>query len=54
MTKQPEPSKSRHGKLSIPLPFDDAIRAALNVKPPEKPPRKRRRKRNPEKPRPDS
>ncbi len=31
----------RNGKLAIPLPFEDAIRAALEVKPPPKPPRKK-------------
>lgn len=34
----------RNGKLSIPMPFDDALRAALKVKPPEKAPRKPRGK----------
>ncbi len=34
----------RNGKLAIPLPFEEAIRAALEVKPPEKPPRKPREK----------
>lgn len=38
----PEP-KSRHDrKLLVPLPFEDAIRAALEVKPSSKPPRKKR------------
>jgi len=31
-----EPSRPRNGKLAIPLPFEDAIRAALEVKPPLK------------------
>lgn len=38
--KQPQ----RNGKLSIPMPFEDAVKAALKVKPPEKPPRKPRAK----------
>jgi hypothetical protein len=37
-------SKQGHGKLSIPLPFDEAVKAALRVKPPEKPKRKPRAK----------
>jgi hypothetical protein len=39
----------RNGKLSIPLPFEDAVKAALKVKPPEKPKRKRSAK-TPKKP----
>jgi hypothetical protein len=39
----------RNGKLSIPLPFDDALKAALEVKPPERPPRKPRAKKKPAK-----
>lgn len=35
------PRQSRHGKLAIPLPFEDAIRAALEVKPPPKPPKQK-------------
>ena len=35
---------SRNGKLSIPLSFDDALKAATEVKPPEKKPRKPRAK----------
>jgi len=35
-------SSKGHKRLSIPLPFEDAIRAALGVKPPPKPPRKKR------------
>jgi hypothetical protein len=31
---------SRNGKLAIPLPFDDALKAALEVKQPEKPKKK--------------
>ncbi len=34
----------RKGKLKIPLPFDEAIKAALKAKPPEKPKRKPRAK----------
>jgi hypothetical protein len=37
-------AKRRNGKLRIPLPFDDAVKAALETKPPEKPPRKPRQK----------
>ncbi len=40
-----DPGKARNGNLAIPLPFEQAIRAALEVKPPEKPPRKPRQKR---------
>jgi len=53
MASEPEPahpgSPPKNGKLAIPLPFEEAIRAALEVKPPPKPPRK---KREPKKPRP--
>ena len=38
-----EPAK-RNGNLSIPLPFDEALRAAVKVKPPQKAPRKPRKK----------
>ncbi len=38
----PNKPNGHHGKLAIPLPFEDAIRAALEVKPPPKPPRKKR------------
>ena len=34
----------RNGNLRIPLPLDEALKAALEVKPPEKPPRKPRQK----------
>jgi hypothetical protein len=37
----------RNGKLSIPLPFDEAIRAALKVKPPRKASRNRQPKPRP-------
>lgn len=40
----------KHGNLHIPLPFDQALRAALKVKPPEKSPRKPRSRKKPEKP----
>jgi hypothetical protein len=44
-TKQSsESGQKREGKLSIPLPFDDAVKAALKAKPPEKPKRKPRAK----------
>jgi hypothetical protein len=35
---------SRNGPLKVDLPFDEALRAAMEVKPPEKPPRKPRAK----------
>jgi hypothetical protein len=38
-----EPGR-RNGKLSIPLPFDEAVRAAVEAKPPPKKPRKPRAK----------
>jgi hypothetical protein len=38
------PKRKREGNLSVPLPFEEAVRAALEVKPPEKPPRKPRSK----------
>jgi len=41
---------TRNSKLSIPLPFEEAIRAALEVKPPPKPPRKKREPKKPAKP----
>jgi hypothetical protein len=42
---QSEQAKKRNGKLRIPLPFDEAMKAALEVKPPERAPRKPRGKR---------
>jgi hypothetical protein len=36
----------RNGKLRIPLPFDAALKAATEVKPPENPPRKARSKKS--------
>ena len=36
----------RNGKLAIPLPFDEAMKAALEVKPPEKEPPKPRSKKS--------
>jgi hypothetical protein len=45
MAKTPSRAKpERNGPLRIPLPFDEAMAAALEVKPPEKPPRKPRSK----------
>ena len=48
MTAEPEdplrPRRERNGKLRIPLPFEDAMKAATEVKPPEKPERKPRQK----------
>lgn len=38
-----EPAR-RNGKLKIPLPFDEALRAAVETKPPEQTKRKPRRK----------
>jgi hypothetical protein len=38
-----EPAR-RNGKLRIPLPFEDALKAATEVKPPEKAPRKPRQR----------
>jgi hypothetical protein len=38
-----EPAR-RNGKLRIPLPFEDAVKAALETKAPEKPKRKPRKK----------
>lgn len=35
----------QHGKLSIPFPFEDALRAALKVKPEPEPQKPARRKR---------
>jgi hypothetical protein len=40
-TQQP---RQRNGRLRIPLPFEDAVKAALEAKPPEKKPRKPRQK----------
>jgi hypothetical protein len=40
------PNPPRNGKLSIPLPFDEAVKAALKAKPPEKPKRKPRSKKS--------
>jgi hypothetical protein len=42
----PRPKPARNGKLSIPLPFDEAVKAALKVEPSEKPPRKPRAKKS--------
>lgn len=42
-----EPSTAgttRNGRLSIPLPFEEAVKAALKVKPADKPKRKPRAK----------
>ena len=39
----------RNGKLSIPLPFDDAVKAALEVKPEPRKPRKPAAKKKPAK-----
>jgi hypothetical protein len=45
---EPKGNKSspRNGRLRIPLPFDDAVKAALEVQPPPKKPRKPRRKKS--------
>jgi hypothetical protein len=37
-------SHRRNGNLRIPLPFDEALKAAVEAKPPEKKPRKPRQK----------
>ena len=43
-----DPSKPpRNGKLAIPLKFEDALRAALKVKPPEKKPKRKPRAKKP-------
>jgi hypothetical protein len=39
-----EKSAKRSGKLSVPLPFDDALKAALETRPPPKKRPKRSRK----------
>jgi hypothetical protein len=36
--------QARNGRLAIPLPFEDAVKAAVEAKPPKKTPRKPRRK----------
>lgn len=46
MASEPEPAHpgsppKRNGKLAIPLPFEEAVRAALEVKPPPKRPKKK-------------
>ena len=46
---EPSPKPTRNGKLSIRLPFDETIKAALEVPPPEKKPRKPRAKKKPAK-----
>jgi hypothetical protein len=43
MPRDDQPAR-RNGKLKIPLPFDEAMNAALEVKPPDKPERKPRSK----------
>ena len=42
-SKPDEPSR-RNGKLAIPLPFEEAVKAALEVKPGERAPKKPRSK----------
>jgi hypothetical protein len=44
MAEGGKPNGQRNGKLSIPLPFEDAVRAGLETKAPPKPPRKPRKK----------
>ena len=48
MTAEPEdpsrPRRERNGKLRIPLPFEEALKAATETKPPEKPERKPHKK----------
>lgn len=36
-------TSGRNGNLKIAAPFDEAVKAALEVKPPDKPPRRRRK-----------
>jgi hypothetical protein len=38
---KPRSTEPRNGKLSIPLPFDQAVAAALKVKPPQEAKKKR-------------
>jgi hypothetical protein len=42
--KQPKPEPRRNGKLKIELEFDDAVRAALETKPPGRISRRRKPK----------
>jgi hypothetical protein len=49
MAERPEKPLRRNGKLSIPLPFDEAVKAALEVKPPEKKRPRKPRAKNPAK-----
>lgn len=51
MTAPRKPPPKREGKLSVPVPFDEAIRAALEVKPSQKPKKKPRAKKPGPKPR---
>jgi hypothetical protein len=44
MAEDPPTNGRRNGRLSIPLPFDEAVKAALEVKPSPKKPRKPRAK----------
>lgn len=46
MADEPPSRENRHrnGKLRIPLPFEDAVKAGLEAKPPPKPQRKPRKK----------
>lgn len=41
---KPDEPYRRNGKLAIPLPFEEAVRAALEVKPGERAPKKPRPK----------
>jgi len=43
MTSEPDPHPKRNGHLRIPLPFEDAVKAATKTKLPEKPKRTRAR-----------
>jgi hypothetical protein len=49
MTTRRDPKGKRQGNLSIPLPFDEAVKAALDAKPPPKKPRKPRTRKKPAK-----
>jgi len=44
MASESDPPPKRNGKLRIPLPFEEAVRAGLETKAPPKPPRKPRKK----------
>lgn len=45
MASESDPHPKRNGKLRIPIPFEDALRAATQTKPPEKPKKRPAKKR---------